>query len=447
MASHGFTCVGFSPKLNWKTVEFLLPMPVYRICSVCGVVPDMIFSLECAHVFCPTCMNEIMVNSPATVCPLDKLAFEDARVSRDSSSAEYVVSCKSYCLNKATGCNYVGPVSEMIEHYDSECSFHKVRCRVCKRSTTRANVLTHVRDGCSADTVLAETATTPTGASAATAGGSDADNNANLTIILSKIDNLEQVILARTRDLQHILVDRSHAAATDGSQGTVVQSEQPEVSSTALEAPPPLLNGRASGDSLSSDTPSETSQRDGADSQSFANQVQQQQEQQEEASSEASPAAELSPEPLTTFNWAVKQFRKLRHTPAKIFSSDNFYVGENGYKMRLEGKFHMVSGTSLTLGLYLRLLRGKNDARLEWPFNKKCTFVLVHSKHRHRDLTFTVGESLDEEERQNATNAGLSRPRTEENPAVGIDSCILASQMLQGGFVKDSIFRVRFVVS
>ncbi|KAG0443187.1 hypothetical protein HPB47_015199 [Ixodes persulcatus] len=372
----------------------------------------MIFSLECAHVFCPTCMNEIMVNSPATVCPLDKLAFEDARVSRDSSSAEYVVSCKSYCLNKATGCNYVGPVSEMIEHYDSECSFHKVRCRVCKRSTTRANVLTHVRDGCSADTVLAETAVTPTGASAATAGGSDADN-ANLTIILSKIDNLEQVILARTRDLQHILVDRSHAAATDGSQGIVVR----------LSSPKSLIRSRL----LTRRSSSRSSKK--------------------KPCSEASPAAELSPEPLTTFNWAVKQFRKLRHTPAKIFSSDNFYVGENGYKMRLEGKFHMVNGTSLTLGLYLRLLRGKNDARLEWPFNKKCTFVLVHSKHRHRDLTFTIGESLDEEERQNATNAGLSRPRTEENPAVGIDSCILASQMLQGGFVKDSIFRVRFVVS
>ncbi|CAN8001319.1 unnamed protein product [Ixodes hexagonus] len=443
MASHGFTCVGFSPKLNWKTVEFLHPLPVYRICSVCGVVPDMIFSLECGHVFCPTCMNEVMLNSPATVCPIDKLAFEDSHVSRDSSSAEYVVSCKSYCLNKATGCNYVGPVSEMIEHYDSECSFHKVRCRICKRPTTRANVLSHVRDGCSANALLDEPAATTQGASAAT-GGSDADNGC-LMVILSKIGNLEQVILSRTRDLQHILVDRPHAVVTEDNRGTVVPTEQPEVSSTGLETPAPLLNGHESGDSLGSESPSETSQRDGADSQPPA--VQPQEEASSEAGPEASPAAEASPEPLTTFNWAVKQFRKLRHTPAKIFNSDNFYVGENGYKMRLEGKFHMINGSGLTLGLYLRLLRGKNDARLEWPFNKKCTFVLLHSKHRHRDLTFTVGESLDEEERQNAANAGLSRPQTEENPAVGIDSCVLASQMLQGGFVKDSIFRVRFVVS
>lgn len=42
MATHRYTCVGFSAKIDWKSIEFLLPMPVYRIC---GVVPDMIFSL------------------------------------------------------------------------------------------------------------------------------------------------------------------------------------------------------------------------------------------------------------------------------------------------------------------------------------------------------------------------------------------------------------------
>lgn len=466
MATHRYTCVGFSAKIDWKNIEFLLPMPVYRICSICGVVPDMIFSLECGHVFCTTCMNELMLNSPVVVCPFDKGSFEEGRVSRDSSSQAYVTGCKSYCLNKANGCNYVGPVSDMVEHYYSECCNHLVHCRSCKNPVARMNVLAHLRGGCKSDVLATNQAPT---SSASASGGSDADGS--LSTLLSKIENLENVFLTRTNHLEEMLRQRISVASqqpalTNEVAGTANHSrpdtttavnttaqaagerQQPEVVSTSSTSPS-VENGTpvANGDAAVADSP--THSRDQSPSEPHANGLNSEPEAVVESTT-SSDAAEaqpsLEPKAFFTYVWVIKPFRKYRNAPLQVFTSDVLTVGENGYKMRLEGKFHDLGDSSLHLGLYMRIMRGPNDASLEWPFNRKCSFVILHHKQRARDVSYDVFAQMNVEEKQNAANTVLKRPKKKDNDCIGLDRCLSVAQMLQSGFVKNNEFRVRFVV-
>lgn len=477
-------------------------MPVYRICSVCSVLPDMIFSLECGHVFCPACMSELTLTSPAVMCPFDKQTFEDDRVSRDSSSQEYVAGCKSYCLNKASGCNHVGPVAEMIEHYYAECMYHVVQCRTCRKPVARVNVLAHVRGGCSSDVLTAQpTDLASPSAPGAYGGGSDVD----LSAILSKIENLENVILTRTNGLEIMLrssgsslyasgcvgataprVDsevRSNLYAS-GSVGSPAPRVDSEVVSTSdlrpdtttvdaattttqaneeqppppvrpstpspepMEATPaPAVNGVATADSSTSEESSDQGalepQPNGANGEPEV----------EEAAMEATsgPAENALPNPASpstrfTYIWEVKPFRKFRNTPTLVFKSDVVTVGENGYRLRLEGKFHEAADSPvLYLGLYFRLQRGPNDATLAWPFNRTCSFVLLHSKQHNRNVTLRLTDHLNVEEMQNAANTSLKRPRQGENEPFGIDKCMAVQHMLQAGFVKNNVFKIQFV--
>lgn len=477
MAAHRYTCVGFSAKIDWKTIEFLLPMPVYRICSVCSVLPDMIFSLECGHVFCPACMSELTQTSPTVKCPFDQQAFEDERVSRDSSSQEYVAGCKSYCLNKASGCNHVGPVSEMIEHYYSECLYHVVQCRSCRKPVARVNIIAHLRGGCSsADVLTAQAADL-----APTAAASDVE----LSAILSKIENLENVILTRTNGLERMLRSAGMCArdsvavpapAVDSEVVSTSSDSRPDTTTadtavtrttqTAREqspappqpptpepqeaAPMPVANGVATADSSTSEeSPDqatlETLQPDNV----VANGEPEVEEEVTEAVGEPAEgvlANSALQNPRFTYIWEVKPFRRYRNTPTMVFRSDVVTVGENGYRVRLEGKFNGVAdSTALYLGLYLRLQRGPNDAALAWPFKRSCSFVLLHSKQHNRNITFRLADHLNVEEMQNAANTSLKRPRQGENDAFGIDKCVSVQQMLQSGFVKNNVFKVQFV--
>lgn len=462
-------------------MEFLLPMPVYRICGVCSVVPSLIFSLECGHVFCPSCMSELRLNSAVTICPIDKRAFEDTSVSRDPSSADYVTSCKCFCINKSSGCNYVGPLSQMTDHFDAECNFHRVQCRICKSLVARANVLDHVRGGCTTGPFLCGRAKSAASTSGAANGGSDAEG---ISTLLSKVDNLERLVIARTRDIQEILVgSREERQPTRSEEEPVRRGGIPVVPThrEPSQTAQPVQNGTSSpvpatedaavpaaeagADTAAEttaesvqDSPSPTAQPNSPSTPAGANSASHECSPTNTVPQEAATAAPPEPQaegnavtltqppPLMTFQWDIKPFRKYRHAPSLVFKSEPFFIGSHGYMARLEGKFHEVNGSTLVLGLYVRLQRGPHDAKLEWPFNKKCTFVLLHAKHHHRNLLFTLGDSLEEEEMQNAANTSFSRPQRGENEAVGIDNCVTATQILQGGFVKDNTVKIRFEV-
>ncbi|XP_064487172.1 uncharacterized protein LOC135399266 [Ornithodoros turicata] len=584
MAPARFTCVGFSPQLNWRIVEFVCPLPIYRICSVCSVVPDTIFSLECGHVFCQSCINDLTQSETLASCPFDNKSFDVRGISKDVSSEGFIMNSKVFCLNKDTGCSYTGPLSSMIEHYTGECSLHIVHCRSCKSEITRRDILPHVRGGCSRETVLSR--------NIVFSGASDGEfsmRNVSDTI-LSKIDSFEEKFLKTCDELKHILGQgeagipiqephvestRARTPDTDLSTEAVSDQESPEVTertcasslsqesedyqnsplgakkadtavlreipnnvetppssnlhgataqntpatssalkpgttknsknsesqkkpneanhygsatascavgvqaaskasdvietSTASNALSPSKASKGTGTTpskmpgLKSSSSSQTDMKPSATTQTAAS----------PATSTVSTSSKSSSTPLLTafvpsvflmdpslsdgaagnseptgstiFTWEVKPYWKLRNRPTPdepcIFSSDPFFIGENGYKARLEGRFH-EDDSEVFLGLYIHLQKGPNDAKLDWPFKKKCTFVLVHSKHEKRNLKFVLGEDLQENK---SLSINFCRPKRVENDAVGIAKCVSAACMKQGGYVKNNTFKVHFV--
>ncbi|KAL3243356.1 hypothetical protein MRX96_047463 [Rhipicephalus microplus] len=69
-ASHRYTVVGFSDKLDWRELTFVEPIPPNKICKACGLVTRVTAFLPCLHVFCKKCYEQCRHDS-GHCCPLD----------------------------------------------------------------------------------------------------------------------------------------------------------------------------------------------------------------------------------------------------------------------------------------------------------------------------------------------------------------------------------------
>ncbi|KAH7934404.1 hypothetical protein HPB49_025478 [Dermacentor silvarum] len=71
-----YTLVGFSEVLDRRPLHFVEPIPAYRICKACGLVPRMAAFLPCSHVICKTCYEQCRLSEDNS-CPLDGNTFKD----------------------------------------------------------------------------------------------------------------------------------------------------------------------------------------------------------------------------------------------------------------------------------------------------------------------------------------------------------------------------------
>ncbi|KAH6922121.1 hypothetical protein HPB50_009538 [Hyalomma asiaticum] len=564
----------------------------HRLCSVCSVVPDVAFRLGCRHVFCTACMNDLMRNSPAVVCPFDDNEFANVNVNWDSASEGYVSSCKTYCLNRAFGCPYVGRMSEMIEHYYRECDYHVVYCGCCAKPVARVNVLAHLREGCSIgiltlDNTLVSAAARVFGAetdeslSAAckdivtfvkrtvnldenstdvTADGNDMDHVGSVAASSSPVGEVleecnvgtltsnnplasatarifgaeaDECLSAARKNIENFM-NRTKATPNQVENRTECSNDVPDIQRVGSQAATSShidktadammqcgqmkINVKAVSSLNSEDVlahPGDSTSRLRVNGVLFAAESCSQQrlgtktnstqtdltewpcseqvvdcENSEDSitplfndvaacaswapdsayhssasESEAtdfnreladlkrksiSVVAEAKPEPirqpLVAYDWDVRPFRKYRNPPWPEFKSDVLTVGERGYRLRLEGKFKFLNFPSRFLALYVRILKGPDDASLEWPFRRKCSFLLMHTRYAERDILFELEDHVNADRLPRATRLRLERPKTAENFAIGIDQFVSVQQMVEGGFVYKNTFRIRFVV-
>ncbi|XP_075560391.1 uncharacterized protein LOC142592699 [Dermacentor variabilis] len=503
MAAHRYTCVGFSPKADRKRIDFLNPMPNQRVCSVCSVIPDVAFSLGCRHVFCTACMNELMRNSPVAVCPFDDKEFRNVSVSWDSASEGYVGSRKSYCLNRAFGCTYVGRMSEMIEHYYRECDYHVVYCGCCAKPVARVNVLVHLREGCGVGILTSENAFL-----SATAFDDDADKclsaaRNNITNFINRTMRKVSAVENRTQgssDVTDVLRVGSEAASSRHAETTsdttqmnqIKMNLEPMVFSTRIDDALTTFFPRTLGPAVNNVvtaadlhtalllvTKTDSTQTDPTDEWPFFEQMASSQKSEDSLHSWVPDSAyhssasgcettdgnpepvslkpksilavsEAPPEPikqsLLTYEWDIRPFRKYRNPPWPEFKSEVLTVGERGYRLRLEGKFKFLNYPARFLALYVKIQKGPDDESLEWPFRRRCSFLLMHARYEQRDILFTLEDHVNVEKLPRAHRLRIERPKTAENFAIGVEQCVAAQQMVEGGFVYKNAFRIRFIV-
>ncbi|KAH7933388.1 hypothetical protein HPB49_012120 [Dermacentor silvarum] len=65
-----YTLVGFSRELDWKALNFVEPIPEYKTCNACGLVPRVTALLPCLHVVCQKCYEQCR-HGDEHCCPLD----------------------------------------------------------------------------------------------------------------------------------------------------------------------------------------------------------------------------------------------------------------------------------------------------------------------------------------------------------------------------------------
>lgn len=116
------------------------------------------------------------------------------------------------------------------------------------------------------------------------------------------------------------------------------------------------------------------------------------------------------------FIWKINGVHKtLREAKRNTWvESEPFFSEANGYKLKVlmqpSGDLSR-SGKNGYVSFYLKIMKGKYDAILPWPFKRTVTFRLI-DQQENPDYREDVVEELDLCE---VDSSALLRPRTEEN--------------------------------
>ncbi|KAH8037951.1 hypothetical protein MRX96_001054 [Rhipicephalus microplus] len=152
-ASYIHTVFGFGTGLDWRPTAFVDPFPPYRVCSVCGLVPQAITTLPCGHHFCRPCFDSA-ISIRRKRCPIDNESFESSDdVQWSTLSRNSVLELTVRCWNARRGCVVEDTASAMLDHFASACRFHSVKCNTCGASVLHRGVWNHVASGCHMATV------------------------------------------------------------------------------------------------------------------------------------------------------------------------------------------------------------------------------------------------------------------------------------------------------
>ena len=147
------------------------------------------------------------------------------------------------------------------------------------------------------------------------------------------------------------------------------------------------------------------------------------------------------------FTWKITNFgealRKAKSGKNTRVDSPPFYAC--GYKCKLQlNPNGMDSGEHTHLSIYIRIMKGKNDAFLTWPFQKKVQVTLIDQQENANDRK-DIGKSFS------AYNdlECFRKPMNDENRGYGFPRFVSHENLLERGYVVDDavFFQVQIMSS
>ncbi|XP_077561348.1 TNF receptor-associated factor 6-like [Haemaphysalis longicornis] len=139
--SKTYTVCGFGPGLDWRPTYFVDGIASNRVCSACGLVRSATALLPCRHVLCRPCYESCVAEHNR--CPLDKEPLEKDDVVWSTLSKDRLLKREIWCWNECYGCDAVGPASEILEHFNDDCEFHRVICPQCGFGIPKTDIVDH----------------------------------------------------------------------------------------------------------------------------------------------------------------------------------------------------------------------------------------------------------------------------------------------------------------
>ena len=97
----------------------------------------------------------------------------------------------------------------------------------------------------------------------------------------------------------------------------------------------------------------------------------------------------------------------------------------------------MALGKTLTLSIYVTIMKGEYDAILPWPFRKKVTFTLIDQQEDPNDRE-NINMTLSANPK---TKVSIAKPVTEENYGRGFPQFVSQIKLQERRYiVDDTIF-------
>ncbi|XP_065296148.1 E3 ubiquitin-protein ligase PDZRN3-B-like [Dermacentor albipictus] len=134
--------------VNWRPTRFVGEVPNSRVCGLCRMIPKRMLLLPCGHGLCHSCHAAIS-QAVHPRCPLDQEPFKQVECHSIDFAARNR-SLKVYCWNEEHGCEHMGTLDRMLEHYEKECTFHTMECLRCGEEVQHRDLPTHYAAGCTA---------------------------------------------------------------------------------------------------------------------------------------------------------------------------------------------------------------------------------------------------------------------------------------------------------
>ncbi|CAN7944757.1 unnamed protein product, partial [Ixodes hexagonus] len=152
------TCVTLSTDflsgLDWRPLHFEHPLPSDRECQLCGVVCKETAVLPCFHTLCNVCFEGSVALGCA--CPLDREVFDQDGVDKLRLRPGQLLRLRVRCWNDARGCDFVGPISELLDHFEKNCAHHQASCPRCHQDMPRLGLVRHYVHECDTTTSVEE---------------------------------------------------------------------------------------------------------------------------------------------------------------------------------------------------------------------------------------------------------------------------------------------------
>ena len=110
---------------------------------------------------------------------------------------------------------------------------------------------------------------------------------------------------------------------------------------------------------------------------------------------------------------------------------ESFYTS-HGYRMKAVVYLNQgPNGYTGYMGVYLSLMKGDHDDSLEWPFNKRVTFIVVDQQNNGLQVNNHEVTLIPEGEKQ------LNRPTVESNQGYGFSQFMLHSTLRTRQYIKN----------
>ncbi|KAH7986862.1 hypothetical protein HPB52_024672 [Rhipicephalus sanguineus] len=134
--------------VNWRPTRFADELSVTRYaCHVCRVIPSTTVVLPCAHGLCEQCHAGSPVQDSRRTCPLDGKSFGEGEYQKCQLLVKEE-DLEAYCWNEQHGCNFMGPLVKVLQHFEKECTFHAFPCERCGENVPHAKLSAHYVRGC-----------------------------------------------------------------------------------------------------------------------------------------------------------------------------------------------------------------------------------------------------------------------------------------------------------